>query len=184
MSIFNKTFVKFAVGFGGIVVLVIMPSIFWADIKDSWSQRAENKDQEDFYTAMEKEQDRLLEAYKNDTYGGATPEETWGMFIAALEKGDTDLAAKYFIVEKQEEMKKELDQIVQSDPNIDSWLNALKVAISSGAMTNRAELIYTSIVTTPIKVEGTELFIKPGEYESSATIILNEYTNKWKIESL
>jgi len=184
MSIFNKTSVKFAAGFLGIVVLVILPSIFWEDLKSSWQKRAESKDQEDFYTAIEKEHDRLLEAYKNDTYGGDTPEETWGMFIDALEKDDTDLAAKYFVVEKQEEMKEELDQIVQSYPNIDSWLSALKMAGLSGAMTNRAEFIYTNIVTTPIKIEGTELFIEPGEYESSATIILNEYTNKWKIESL
>lgn len=43
-----------------------------------------------------------------DTYGGATPQETWGMFVQALENGDTDLASKYFIQRKQEEMKRDL----------------------------------------------------------------------------
>lgn len=34
--------------------------------------------------------------YREDTYGGATPEETLRLFIDALQKGDTELAAKYF----------------------------------------------------------------------------------------
>lgn len=42
---------------------------------------------------------------KMDTYGGATPQETWKLFVAALEAGDTDLAAKYFVIEKQDEMR-------------------------------------------------------------------------------
>ena len=50
----------------------------------------------------------LDELYKKDTYGGATPEETLALFINALKKGDTDLAAKYFVPEKQ---KQEVDDL-------------------------------------------------------------------------
>ena len=46
-------------------------------------------------------QEQLEKTYKNDRYGGATPEETFNLFIRALEKGDTDLASKYFVIEKQ-----------------------------------------------------------------------------------
>ena len=31
-----------------------------------------------------------------DTYGGKTPQETLDMFISAVEKGDYELASKYF----------------------------------------------------------------------------------------
>lgn len=46
-------------------------------------------------------QEQLENEYKNDKYGGATPKETFNLFISALEKGDTNLASKYFIIEKQ-----------------------------------------------------------------------------------
>lgn len=45
--------------------------------------------------------DRLEEQYKNDTYGGDTPEETLRLFVEALEKKDYSLAAKYYVPEKQ-----------------------------------------------------------------------------------
>ncbi|MBI3019760.1 MAG: hypothetical protein HYY60_00320, partial [Parcubacteria group bacterium] len=48
--------------------------------------------------------ERLQAEYKNDTYGGATPEETLSLFIAALEKGDIELASKYFLPEDREEI--------------------------------------------------------------------------------
>ena len=41
--------------------------------------------------------------YREDTYGGTTPQETLSLFIEALKKGDTDLAAKYFVPDEREE---------------------------------------------------------------------------------
>ncbi|MCX6705303.1 MAG: hypothetical protein NT162_03130 [Candidatus Woesebacteria bacterium] len=43
----------------------------------------------------------LEEKYKQDTYGGATPEATLALFVAALKKGDDNLAVKYFLPENQ-----------------------------------------------------------------------------------
>lgn len=43
----------------------------------------------------------LGEQYKNDKYGGRTPQETLNMFLLALENGDIELASKYFVIEKQ-----------------------------------------------------------------------------------
>jgi len=53
----------------------------------------------------------LEKAYREDQYGGNTPEETLHLFIDALKKGDTDLAAKYFIIDEQEKWKENLIQI-------------------------------------------------------------------------
>lgn len=44
----------------------------------------------------------LSKPYREDTYGGKTPEETWGMFLDALKKGDVELASKYVVPEKRE----------------------------------------------------------------------------------
>ncbi|MEK7083363.1 MAG: hypothetical protein AAB972_04260, partial [Patescibacteria group bacterium] len=49
--------------------------------------------------------------YQNDTYGGTTPEETLRLFIDALKKEDIDLAAKYFVIDRQEELKNNLQII-------------------------------------------------------------------------
>ena len=50
----------------------------------------------------------LEKAYREDQYGGNTPEETLNLFIDALKKGDTDLAAKYFIIDEQEKIREDL----------------------------------------------------------------------------
>lgn len=38
-----------------------------------------------------------LDIFRNDTYGGATPEETLRLFVDALKAGDVELASKYFM---------------------------------------------------------------------------------------
>ncbi|MDP3726639.1 MAG: hypothetical protein Q8R36_05635, partial [bacterium] len=46
--------------------------------------------------------EELKQQYEQDIYGGDTPEETLKLFIDALKKEDIDLAAKYFVLDKQE----------------------------------------------------------------------------------
>ncbi len=55
-------------------------------------------------------QRQLEKPYREDKYGGKTPEETYDMFIAALEKNDITLASKYFVLGKQEQWKKTLEE--------------------------------------------------------------------------
>lgn len=50
-----------------------------------------------------------------DTYGGKTPQETLDLFISAVEKGDYELASKYFVVERQEEWKDNLIEVKNLD---------------------------------------------------------------------
>ena len=50
---------------------------------------------------------------KNDTFGGATPEETLALFIEALEAEDVELASKYFLPDDREEMKSDLEKAKQ-----------------------------------------------------------------------
>lgn len=57
-----------------------------------------------------------------DTYGGKTPKETLEMFIKAVEKGDYELASKYFVIAKQEKWKK----MLKKAENIDEFLKEVK----------------------------------------------------------
>ncbi len=57
-----------------------------------------------------KEYDKYIkDLHKNDYIGGNTPEETIDLFIAALKKGDMDLASKYFVAEEQEVARKKVE---------------------------------------------------------------------------
>ena len=52
--------------------------------------------------------EKIIEGYKNDPYGGETPEETMKLFIEALKKGDIELASKYYIWDRQEQRLRDL----------------------------------------------------------------------------
>jgi len=69
--------------------------------------------------------ERLQADYANDTYGGATPEETLALFIAALEKGDIELASMYFLPEDREKMVKRFEEEFLIDKNFDHIVQGL-----------------------------------------------------------
>src|SRR3989338_1040080 len=51
--------------------------------------------------AFQKAEQELYQKMMADTYGGKTPQETLDLFIAAVEKGDYELASRYFVIERQ-----------------------------------------------------------------------------------
>ncbi len=58
---------------------------------------ARETESKDFTAAQEKYYDAL----RSDTIGGATPQETMRLFIAALKTGDPEKAAQYFTLDDQ-----------------------------------------------------------------------------------
>lgn len=132
---------------------------------------------QDFNTFMEvPRSDREIEnytkfmqkAYREDTYGGDTPEETLKLFTDALRAGDTDLAAKYFVVEKQGEMVEELE-IGKENGVLDLIISDIsRIEISKRLDQNRHRFSTT----------------KNNRIEFVYDFTLNKLTNKWKIESL
>jgi hypothetical protein len=64
-----------------------------------------------------------------DNVGGKTPQDTLRMYIEAVEKGDYELASKYFILEKQE---KELTMLKGLEKEkLDFYLSVLKDSLDS-----------------------------------------------------
>lgn len=53
--------------------------------------------------------------YREDTFGGKTPQETYGMFLNALKKKDIELASKYFVLEKQKEYREAMEEIYKKE---------------------------------------------------------------------
>ncbi len=91
-------------------------------------------------------------------------------FIDALKKGDTDLAAKYFVVDKQEEWKNQL-----ADGKKNNHLNLIIEIIEkpkTGKEIYDGGYLYTVIPDKNKVVEFTVSLTK------------NKATNKWKIEDI
>ena len=134
--------------------------------------------------------------YREDTYGGKTPEETYDMFLDALRKGDTTLASKYFVVDEQEKWLKTLDQYkIQS--LISGFMNELentrtiwkKMPLPSPddrLFKNTVSYEYTTVVenNTTADFDGQKVTIPAGNYANSTTFELNTYTKIWKIRDL
>ncbi|MFH0803882.1 MAG: hypothetical protein V1877_02080 [Candidatus Tagabacteria bacterium] len=161
MTIFNKTFWKFAALFA--VIIFLAGGAIWLDRYYQWRKSPQ-------YQA-EKYLKEMEQKYREDTYGGFTPEETLQLFIDALKKGDTDLASKYFVVDKQEEWKNKLEKSREAG-NINNFIILLEKINS--------------------KENGREIF--KGAYQFTYSLnndtpwiidlVINSLTNKWKIESL
>ncbi len=106
-------------------------------------------------------QSQLEELYRNDKYGGKTPEETFDMFIAALEKGDVELASKYFVIDKQ-----------------NSWLRSLQALNERNLLAGMLDELRFAR-NNSVKTANNE--IAKFSYSNGAEIILENLFGKWKI---
>lgn len=127
----------------------------------------------------QKQTDAFMEAgrkpYKDDTYGGKTPEETWTMFLDALKKGDVELASKYFVVEKQGE-----------------WLNTLSKTKNNGGLPKVLSNLPSQLSLDPNQSQSDKKYFyynvsdSNGKFlgKNSVVLSLNTYTKIWKISVL
>ncbi len=159
---------------GALAILVVVGIFYmyrdWKEARDFVAQ--------DFNTFLEvPRSDREIanytkfmeRTYREDTYGGATPEETLKLFTDALKAGDTDLAAKYFVVEKQIE-RREIFENWERNNKLGSVINLLEdVDKADYISSNNAQISFLN---------------QSGIVGIIVSFVKNPQTNKWKIESL
>ena len=108
-----------------------------------------------------------------DTSGGATPEETMNLFIAALEAGDVQKASEYFAYDENLERNhwKEALQSIQDGGFLDDMAKDMKEKRKAD-IHSRAET-------------GEFRFFLEQDGATVAVVILtlNTYSGVWKIES-
>jgi hypothetical protein len=128
--------------------------------------------------------------YREDTYGGKTPEETYDMFLAALSKGDTTLASKYFVIEKQDNWDKTLGEY-KNNSLLASFTKELedtrKIWKKSEKSTeNLVSFTYINTVSKDktVDFEGQKITIPSGNYINETMFEINTYTKIWKISVL
>jgi hypothetical protein len=109
-----------------------------------------------------------------DTYGGKTPEETLVMFIDALEKGDIELASKYFVLDDNLSRQK--------------WEDGLKQAQEEGRILKIIKSIDQAEKSENQSGLDSEFQLvilgEDGLAENTIFMKLNEYSKVWKIESM
>ncbi len=114
--------------------------------------------------------------YREDTYGGKTPEETWALFLTALEKRDVELASKYFEVEHRDEKKSFLLEEKNID-NLDLFIkqvsSELKLDTANPSSNLSARYFYNT------RDEKTKKI-----YKNLVVFRQNPLTKVWKISTL
>lgn len=115
---------------------------------------------------MEKERELL---FKNDLYGGKTPEETFVMYVEALKKGDLDLASRYFVLAGQ---AKELEGLKKMSPEqLASYVEKVEKIKETYKLSEE-----TSLDTTK------EYFYRIDNKWGAVRFRLNEFSKTWKID--
>jgi hypothetical protein len=109
------------------------------------------------------------ELYAQDTYGGATPEETLDLYIEALKVVDLELASRYFRLEDQENELIELQEMTKEE--IDEYVSFLEIDSK-----NKRHDDLSGSYEIDVLYQGGNVTV--------AKFILNEQTNKWKMESI
>ena len=115
---------------------------------------------------------RYIEAMTADTYGGATPQETLDLFVAALRAADVELASKYFML----------------DDNLsrDKWVKTLNEIKNNNLLDEMAD-DFLSINFYKQLDDDKQQFIVYNDDKTDSIIInmqFNKYTEVWKIENL
>ena len=111
---------------------------------------------------------QLEKRYKEDQYGGATPEETLKLFVEALEKKDFELASKYYVPEDQDAALKKIN-------------NSDKVALQNFIVAYSAG----NIESTKLGSSGSYEVKIVGNDDPTPFIFelrQNPFSKKWKIE--
>jgi len=107
-------------------------------------------------------------AYQRDNYGSTTPEGTLELFVEALKKGDADLASKYFLPELQKEYRTAVENWVRLGKNIGIADNLSRVDMP--------------------EIKGNSAFITTTNSKKEIILMIrlakNQYTQKWKLESI
>ncbi len=117
---------RFIGAFFAIIVAVIGLLLYW---KVYYEPGERARAAVELAKRLEREQQLFYERQAADTYGGKTPQETLRLYIAAVERGDYELASKYFVLEKQD---RELRTLQSSRPeDVKNVIRLLKLTVTS-----------------------------------------------------
>ncbi|MDD4931783.1 MAG: hypothetical protein PHG66_06605 [Candidatus Colwellbacteria bacterium] len=153
------------------VILVLVCFLTWDKLlsPEARQGREDAKNVEEFFNEI----DMGEKAQRDDTYGGKTPEETMQLFIAALEKEDLELAAKYFL----------LAEPGVPDPK---WIEQLKKAKDEKRLNDSINLLREAKFTGESMpgYAGFDILGSDGSVIYGIDLVKNTYSSLWKISNM
>lgn len=170
------------------LVIIVAAFILYPALNYFYDSYRANKSIKD-YQQWEKE---YLEAQKNDTFGGKTPQETYEKFVATLKKGDILEAAKYYFDDQDRINAYKRFLKMQNDGTLSEWManlpqwNQLKEVDYWDKDGKRFIFDY-------VQKEDYTFFdvaldknrtIPAGKYQGYLIFQLNTLANIWKIYNL
>ncbi len=123
---------------------------------------------------IEKAEKEYIAAMTADTYGGKTPQETLDLFVAALEKGDIELASKYFLLDEnlsREKWTARLNDIKDRKLLMAMISDLQRAVVDPDGSVNENDF-------------GFVIYTDKGLVGAHIDMQFNKYSHIWKIESL
>ncbi|MBI2604408.1 MAG: hypothetical protein HYW56_02590, partial [Candidatus Harrisonbacteria bacterium] len=112
-----------------------------------------------------------MDLFRNDTYGGATPEETLKLFVAALRAGDVEKASLYFMPDDRGSREK--------------WVTYLSEVKAKNLLKTMADDIVS--LAKPVPSDDSSTYRYEILNSEGAVGVAIDFVNNgkvWKIESL
>jgi len=166
-------FKKNALIFLGIVIVIAGGYWIWDRFFSEMGRlRRQAKEQIEY---LEKSEKTYIAAATADTYGGKTPQETLDLFVAALKKGDVELAHKYFLLDATASREKWL-----------TYLNGVKTKNLLNKMASDISLRAKPDLEERTGENDFKFVLYDDNQDVGARINMqfNTYAKIWKIESL
>jgi len=115
---FSKGALKFFGALSVIVALVIIVALYleWRQVRKI----------DQLARSIKSYQEEVYQKQMADTYGGKTPQETLDLFISAVEKGDYELASKYFVETERASWLKALLNLDKDKQKLDNFLSLVR----------------------------------------------------------
>ncbi len=157
----------------GVVALILVAFYLAGYLKwyaEGAKYRIQNQISNQYIASQEAQQAALEAQYKNDPYGGATPEETLSLFVAALKAGNLENASNYYLPDQK-----------------DRGLGELKVSSQRGYLENYIEVLdqrSRGYAFSDGKTYEIKFFDASGSQNHIERFQLNPFTNKWLISDL
>lgn len=141
----------------------------------------------------------IIEMFKQDTYGGKTPEETFNLFVDALKNEDVDLAVKYFVLDpdrrarywKQFNNLKQGGKLKEYAEDWPKWEEFEIIKDDYNNWEDRAMVEHSRYYSEPETVQlpdgaggYIETVLPAGYYVDYAPVFTKNTNNIWKIENL
>ena len=169
-----KSYFKFILSFLALIIIGIAGYGGW--YRYGWLLSKEGRQRQVMANQYLDWQKQADEAYKNDTYGGKTPEETLNLFVEALKKEDIELASKYFALD--DNLSREKWEKALREAKLNSKLgNLISLLERARPGDNSDEYFKQSYFTFVVYDKG-------GAVEADITLTRSPVSGVWKIESL